>query len=137
MKALTICNPYPELILIGEKPIENRTWVTSYRGQLFIHAGLSKSWMTPGSFQRFPNLPFGAIVGVCTLVACLELEAQTWWPDAYQHLKGHQHANGPFCWVVTDVKRFKVPVPCRGAQGLWNVPPMVLPLVREQMQVAA
>lgn len=34
MKALTIHQPYAELIRRGEKVIENRTWPTSYRGPL-------------------------------------------------------------------------------------------------------
>ena len=45
MKALTICQPYPHLIMLGEKPVENRTWATSYRGPLAIHAGKSRQWL--------------------------------------------------------------------------------------------
>ena len=49
MKALTICQPYAEMIANHEKPIENRTWPTSYRGPLAIHAGKSRAWL--------PDLP--------------------------------------------------------------------------------
>jgi len=29
---------------------------------------------------------------------------------------------GPFGWVLSDVVVLPAPVPCRGAQGLWEVP---------------
>ena len=136
MKALTICQPYSELILLGEKPIENREWVTTYRGQLMIHAGKSKAWMSAHAFRRFPELPYGAIVGVATLVACLELTAHSW-PSEYEHLHQHPHANGRFCWILINVKRLSKPVPCRGAQSLWTVPLDVQPAVHEQLKLVA
>lgn len=36
MKALSVRNPYAAFILIGEKPIECRSWQTDYRGDLLI-----------------------------------------------------------------------------------------------------
>lgn len=38
MKALTVHQPYASLIAIGAKRIETRSWSTSYRGPLAIHA---------------------------------------------------------------------------------------------------
>lgn len=29
---------------------------------------------------------------------------------------------GPFGWVLEDAQEFSAPIPCRGFQGLWNVP---------------
>lgn len=121
MNVITICNPYPELILLGEKPIENRTQRWHYRGELLIHAGKSRSWMTADAWRRFPTLPYGAIVGVAAVTACLDLNARSW-PAEYEYLHQHPHAQGRFCWVLSNVLRFKHPVPCRGAQGLWTVP---------------
>lgn len=115
MKALTICNPYPEMILLGEKPIENRNWPTRYRGPLLIHAGKSRAWL--GDYdERIYNLTFGAIVGICTLADCVKLA------DLPAHLVGHEHASGPWCWLLEDIERFEMPIPCNGAQGLWEYP---------------
>lgn len=118
MKALTICQPYAHLIAIGEKPIENRTWETPYRGPLAIHAGRSRDWMDAGDALRYPDLVFGAVVAVARLVACLSI-ARASWPAPFQDLLEHEHANGPWCWILADVRRLKRPVYCRGAQGLW------------------
>jgi hypothetical protein len=115
MKALTICNPYPEMILLGEKPMENRTWPTSYRGPLLIHAGLSRAWLDDYDERKY-NLTFGALVGQCTLVDCVRLS------NLPAHLVGHLHANGPYCWLLEDIERFSTPIPWKGAQGLWDCP---------------
>lgn len=117
MRALTICQPYAELIVRGEKPIENRTWATVYRGPLVIHAGKSRAWMEPEDEQQYPGMAFGAVVAVAELVACLHVDQA--WPNRWRHLRDHPHANGPWCWVLEGIQRLD-PVPCRGAQGLWD-----------------
>lgn len=123
MKALTVCQPYAELIVRGLKPIENRTWPTSYRGPLVIHAGKSREWMDDGDIEAYPSMAFGAAVGVARLVACLPLMYPADgpnWPERWKALSQHEHANGPWCWVLEDVRRFAEPIPFRGAQGLWD-----------------
>lgn len=118
MKALTICQPYAELIARGDKPIENRMWATSYRGPLLIHAGKSREWLDEDDEVLYPGMPFGAFVAVADLVACLHVNQA--WPNCWRHLVGHEHANGPWCWVLENVRRFDVPLPAKGAQGLWE-----------------
>ena len=38
MKALSIIQPWAELIVLGHKDIENRTWPTKVRGRVAVHA---------------------------------------------------------------------------------------------------
>lgn len=40
MRAITIRQPWAQLIAEGSKDVENRTWSTRWRGPLLIHAGL-------------------------------------------------------------------------------------------------
>ncbi len=124
--AITICQPYAELIVRGEKRVENRTWATSYRGQLLIHAGKSRDWLGPGDLERYPDMPFGALVGGARLVACVHLEEIEAFaraaPARWAWLLEHKHALGPFCWVFERVHRLAVPVACRGGQGIWRAP---------------
>jgi hypothetical protein len=126
MNALTVCQPYAELIARLEKPIENRGWYTPYRGSLAIHAGRSKSWMDDAGVYGIDDyrvLAFGAIVAVSQLVACLDIGKP--WPDRFAPLQRHEHANGRWCWILEDVRRLTVPIPCAGARLLWSVPPAI------------
>jgi hypothetical protein len=123
MKAITICQPYAELIARGDKPIENRTWPTGYRGEIAIHAGKSRGWLDDGDDQRYAGMVFGAVVAIADLVACLEFydgSGGETWPTKWRHLREHAHANGPWCWVLENVRRLDVPVFARGALGLWE-----------------
>lgn len=116
MKALTVCQPFAELIAMREKPIENRDWPTRYRRPLAIHAGKSRQWMENGDEVAYPRMSFGAVVAIATLHDCVTIANLP--PD----LRAHEHAKGPWCWILTDVRRLLTPVPWRGAQGLWDLP---------------
>ena len=43
MKALSIKEPFASLISLGIKKVETRSWKTNYRGEIYIHASLTKS----------------------------------------------------------------------------------------------
>lgn len=121
MKALTICQPFASLIASGEKRVENRIWGTSYRGPLLIHAGKSREWLV----RRPPDgMVFGAIIAVVDLLDTI-LKANITHPDVvrrYPWLPEHEHAHGPWCWVLGSVRAVEPPVPWRGALGLFDVP---------------
>ncbi len=53
MKAITLHQPWATLVAVGAKRIETRSWATSYRGPLAIHAART----TPQGDGRF---------GLCT-----------------------------------------------------------------------
>lgn len=131
MKALTIHQPWAELIAKGRKRVENRGWATSYRGPLAIHAGKQMSdwdrqchkftprWSLP---KNSNDLAKGAIVAVAHLYSCVSLtDAKNFEkPHPLAFVKNHEFTQGPFCWILVDVVRVD-PIPCRGFQGLWKV----------------
>jgi hypothetical protein len=133
MKALTICQPYAALIVRGEKLVENREWPTRYRGPLLIHAGKSREWLDDEDESDFvawgDPLAFGAVVGDARLADVLHIDRiQRGEYDAkYPWLREHTHANGTWCWVLQDIRRYAQPVPWKGAQGLWEFPELSLP----------
>lgn len=114
MKALTICQPYADMIARGEKWIENRTWPTAYRGHLAIHAGKSKDWLDEHDMAQRPSMAFGAVVALARLSGCCRVE------DLLESVKDDPHAEGPWCWILSDIVPFPTPIPARGAQGLWE-----------------
>lgn len=123
MKALTICQPYAELIARGEKLIENRAWSTPYRGLLAIHAGKSREWLDHDDLTEYPDMVFGAVIAIATLADCIHLRGvPNELPEAWVYDPRYaDHANGPWCWVLADVRRIR-PMPCNGSQGLWESP---------------
>ena len=118
MKALTVCQPYAEMIAAGEKHVENRTWPTAYRGPLAIHAGRSRAWLERDDVLERPEMTFGAFVALTDLVECVPVAVLRSRPN--WHEEAH-HLSGPWCWVLAHVDRLS-PVPYRGALGLWTVP---------------
>ncbi len=47
MKALSIDQPNATFVAAGIKDVENRTWTTTYRGKIYIHATLKKEFAWP------------------------------------------------------------------------------------------
>lgn len=99
MKALTLHQPWASLIAIGAKRIETRSWATSYRGPLAIHAAARKPkeglvghyhvadygkfwglWCVDDGYTRDRVLPLGAIVATCELVDSVPILDAWRWP---------------------------------------------------------
>jgi hypothetical protein len=149
MKVLTICQPYAELIIRGDKLVENREWQPGgsppYRGPLLIHAGKSKSWLNlvkVGNDEMdveydimVSEMTFGAVIGVVDLVQCLHINQLRgpYCDDRYRQLAYHEHTHGPYCWILENPRRFDPPIPCRGMQGLWDVPELTKRIVDEEL----
>ncbi len=128
MKAITLCQPYASLIVLGEKRIENRTWPTKYRGPILVHAGQSRKWLD--AYDPLPEfMPFGAILGVARLAVCIPLTRirQPAPLGRLEWVRTHEHTEGPWCWVLENVTRLADPIPYTGRQGLFNIPDDVLP----------
>jgi hypothetical protein len=88
VRAITLYQPWASLIALGFKVHETRTWSTSYRGAMLIHAGMARSReldrMTRSADAVLcqagypalpPDLPRGAVVAIADLVDCLRTEA--------------------------------------------------------------
>jgi hypothetical protein len=135
MKALTVCQPYASLIVgwaeidpEDVKRVENRTWSTSYRGPLLIHAGRSTKWLGTWDGPVPAKMPMGAILGRVDLVGCQSIESLRRAPNTSPigWLKRHVHASGPHCLILRRPRRLLHPVPYLGMQGMFEVPDELL-----------
>ena len=125
MRCLTIRQPWAELIVRGRKRVENRSWRTTHRGPLAIHAGLSRRWyaenpplLRPKGI-RFPaeeSVAFGAILGIVDVVDCVPIE------DWRARCPGDPFAKGPCCWVLRNPRRLKKPVIYTGQRRMFDLP---------------
>jgi len=121
VKALTICQPWAWLVIHGPKRWENRTWQTTYRGPLAIHAGGSRAWLEAayanerlrGLLPPAGQLPFRAVIGVAELARIV--------PAA--QAAGEPFAEGPLCWRLDAPRPLARPISMPGRPGLWELPP--------------
>jgi hypothetical protein len=89
-KALSIRQPWVDLILSGLKTIEVREWTypPSYRGGFVIHSAKALDWKTVALFggRRRYNYPRGAYVAIAELYDVIEIDpARNWAVLARQH----------------------------------------------------
>ncbi|OPX87759.1 MAG: ASCH domain protein [Pelotomaculum sp. PtaB.Bin104] len=150
--ALTLWQPWASLVAVGAKKIETRSWSTSYRGPLAIHAAKTftreaRTLCLEESFQAMlynaginskNKLPlrFGSILCICRLVDCVKVEQtdglMAWLErgyvaNDYEYSFG-DYTPGRYAWILNDVRRLPEPIPAKGRQGLWywEVPEGVL-----------
>jgi ASCH domain len=109
IRAISVRQPWAALIAHDTKRIENRTWGSTWRGTLLIHA--SKAAEPDADRIAYADVR-GAIVAVATLADCHPYDGQcTPWsdPDAWH-------------WVLTNVRPLARPIKARGSLGLWTPP---------------
>ena len=146
MKALTLWQPWASLIATGAKTWETRSWGTSYRGPLVIHAsvkkdrqmlsdclsedefqarlaplqGFSLDLANPRPFGLTPDvLTFGAALCVVDLIACVQTNKLTGVDIGTDEPFGDFHP-GRWAWKLENVRVFQEPIPWKGQQGLWD-----------------
>ena len=111
MKALSIKQPYAELILNGKKKIELRKWKTKFRGEFLIHAPKIPDKEAMNKFG-FSGLPGGFIVGRANLIGVkIYNNEEEHKKDRNLHLASSSW--GRYGFILDDVKRVS-PVPCSG-----------------------
>ena len=121
MRALSIRQPYAELILRGIKTIEYRSQRTRIIGERFqIYASRQ-----PGDLKGFAkldcepgDLPVGVLVGTAKITRCTQASR----PKS-KIRRGGPHAVPLYEWHLSDVKRLKRPrKPKRHPQPVWFNP---------------
>ena len=119
--ALSIRQPWIELILRGRKTIEVRTWSTRHRGGLWLHAGLRPDTRALRTFDLNPDdLIFGALLGRCELYDCIELNELTWERWRSRHLNKGPLERRQFGWMLRNPCRM-APVNFKGRLGLMRI----------------
>jgi len=140
MKALTVLNPWGQAIAYWGKPIENRTWAppeSLIGDRIAIHAGkmpLSGAGLDD-VLHTIDELSVDVIhlpepvtvewllarssAVVCTAIVGRPVREST-----------SKWFMGPLGWPLRDIVVMDGPVPCAGAQGLWDLPADVEAAVR-------
>lgn len=136
MKGLTLTQPWASAVAVGIKCVETRSWRTEYRGPVLIHAAkgfpASARAFAREELQRgvrIPNpLPLGAVVALARIDHIERTEASLPFLGRTEEHYG-DYSPGRYAWHLADVRQLSVPIPCRGALGLWMPTPEVLTAV--------
>lgn len=141
MRAITLRQPWASLIGRG-KSNETRSWRTSHRGPLAIHAAKTfpieamRFCLNPrvaetlaplrmGDIPLEKCLPRGAVVAVAELVDCFQIPSLV--PHGLRLSDNERvfgaYAPGRWVWVLENVRFVDPPIPARGRQGLWEWTP--------------
>lgn len=113
--ALSVRQPWADLIVDGIKDVENRSWPARFRGTILIHAPRKVDWEAVERLQDLlgPRESYqpvtGAIVGMTEIVDCVA-----------QH--PGRFFTGPYGFVLRNSRRFPEPVPLPGRLGIFEVP---------------
>lgn len=126
MKAISIRQPWADLIVFGPKRVENRTWVCGYRGSILIHASKSRICLGhcaayAGMLENFPPMQFGALIGRADLMASFDPRSSRC-PKGYEWVADDPWYKGEAALVFGGVEPLVNPVRCRGFLGIFDAP---------------
>ena len=133
MKIISLWEPWASAMVLGYKSWETRSWSSSYRGPLAIHAAKNTSAIkdgTPAEMEAdalelcgvkivFPaTWPLGSIICVVDLYDCVRTEDAK--PSKLEEMMGN-YMPERFAWQTRNLRKVK-PYPFSGMQGLKPLP---------------
>lgn len=127
IKALTLWQPWASFMALGLKKNETRSWSTSYRGPLAIHAAKKAPRWIPNELVLFSlerlgpgnRWPYGKILCVVDLIGIEKSDGIIKDPSSTEIMLG-DYSKGRFIWQTKMLQVFDNPIPARGYQGLWD-----------------
>lgn len=135
-KALSLYQPYAYAVAKGWKDWETRSFKTSYRGEILIHASKSQKslhLLEQDPFNKYftksgAELWYGRIIGKVNLVDCITTEewfdmtVKEKWNSArlLDQIGFGNYDKGRYAWKLENPVLFDYPVPAKGQLSVWN-----------------
>lgn len=127
MKALTVKQPWAELIVSGRRKFEIRTWKTEYKGWLLIHAGRKIDEEAMRHFEMSSqNQTLGAIVGKVFIEDYVSFTPESWEAYRPEHMEWTAFQAGIVGWRLNQAVKFEKTIPWNGSLGLFEIPDSAL-----------
>jgi hypothetical protein len=151
MQALTEIAPWGSAIIRPEplkaKWIENRMWapprsligsrIAIHQGKQFDEDAYDAVRDILEDFAPMGELPLGAFLGTVLLFGYVHVEGKSIEVRTMEKVSSNalskilgspwRNAEATHLWLLKDPRALAAPIPCRGMQKLWNVPPEHLP----------
>ena len=142
MKAISLKQPWATLVILGAKVYETRSWRTSHRGPLAIHAGTTLaddmkrlcsqepycSVLRAAGYRAAIDLPRGAVLGTVTVVdvyATEDLEPESL---PANELAFGDFRPGRFAWKLANPAPLTTPIAFGGRRNLFEIPDNIFEL---------
>ncbi len=135
IRGISLTQPWAQLVVLGQKQYETRSWKTPYRGLLAIHASKSvPGWAKRlcqtdpmfvsvlGTYWAAKPLPLGAIIGTVQLVDCEPITDEMEYFLLAKERAFGDWAPGRYAWKLENPRALPEPIPCKGSLGLWRLP---------------
>jgi len=122
--ALSIKQPWVDLILRGEKTIEVRQWRINRRAML-IHASKTIDWKTAELFGYHDvlSLPRGGLLAVAEILEVIEFTRESWLELMPRHRVVHPPVREPlYGAVLGEIVHLSRKIPCSGKTMLFPIP---------------
>jgi hypothetical protein len=148
MKVLSLLQPWASLVVLGHKKIETRSWETSFRGEILIHASAkalkydNQSGIPETCFQEMCNIenfvqnykencPLGAIIGKVFIEHVLPTDkvieghhffkgSSMKWDFTKKEIAFGDYSPGRKAWLLRNPIAFPKPIPAKGSLSIWN-----------------
>lgn len=123
MKAISVRQPWANLIIEGKKKLDLRTYKINYTGPIAIHASSTVELEDCVRFEFDPDqLPKGAVIGIVDLVEVSELDKLIYQQREELHLKHRKYRSGLYGWLFNNPRALATPLKFHGRQGVFNIP---------------
>ena len=128
MKVLSLTEPFATLIYEKKKFIETRSWKTNYRGELYIHASMTKISKSDlenkelMSLVENKNMNFGNIICKCNLVDCIYMTKEyvkDMKKNNHQEYICGKYSEGRYAWILEDIEPIS-PIKAKGSLNIWQ-----------------
>ncbi len=141
MQAISLTQPWAQLVVLGSKRVETRSWPTKYRGEIAIHASKGFPALSRALCHEHPtyrwalselwepdNLPLGSIIGIVEITDCLPTEKADDIGLYSHHAEWAfgDYGAGRYMWLLSNPVMWDTPIPCKGALKIWTVPETIV-----------
>ena len=128
MKVLSLTEPFATLIYEKKKLVETRSLKTNYRGELYIHASMTKISKSDledkelMSLVENKNMNFGNIICKCNLVDCIYMTkeyVEDMKKNNHQEYICGEYSEGRYAWILDDVEPISS-IKAKGNLNIWQ-----------------
>lgn len=135
--ALSIRQPWIDMIVRGFKTIEIRNWKGERKGLIALHAPRRIDFNAAYFYgYKYPwILPRGKIIALAKIVETIDLDVKSWIELVDKHKQPLPAADGAYGVLLDNVRPLERPVIFRGRQKFFPLPDDIRDLVLQSARL--